>query len=75
MVPLRSDLDEFWSELTRVDPLLLGGDVDQAWTAPTPRWTPLSAEDQLLWPADKLAVVPWLGPSPDELGLDLQLFG
>jgi hypothetical protein len=28
MVPLRSDLDDFWSELTRVDPLLLGGDVD-----------------------------------------------
>jgi hypothetical protein len=35
----------------------------------------LSAEDQLLWPVDKLAVVPWTGPSPDELGLDLQLFG
>jgi hypothetical protein len=69
MMPLRSDLDEFWSELTRVDPLLLGCDVNQPFFSPGPRWAPLAADDQLLLPepADMLTVAPWTGSSPVEL--------
>ncbi|KAM0832354.1 hypothetical protein ACQ4PT_064960 [Festuca glaucescens] len=71
MLPLRSDLDDFWNELTRVNPLLLGCEVDQPLVTPGPRWAPLAVEDQLFWTADKLTVVPWMGFSPDELGLAL----
>ncbi|KAM0857821.1 hypothetical protein ACQ4PT_048230 [Festuca glaucescens] len=71
MQPLRSDLDSFWHELTRCDPLLLEDSLAPAPAMPAPVWSPLQLDDDaMIWPTQDENLGSWAGLSAAELGLE-----